>query len=361
MLVRKFLCAVVLLLAALSAQAAPVFSVTFLPDSATVYAINGTGLLAGEAAFAAGQHAALWDGLAGPADLGTLGADSGARAISSNGFVTGLSSLDNGTTHAFLFDGAVMRELGAPNGGDSVGLGVNAQQQVAGYFTDAAGNDRPFLTSGATLRDLGTLGGSYGQAHAINDAGVVVGGADTGQGSGPHAFLYSAGVMHDLGTLGGPASYANAINAQGQVAGSSFIDDNVQHAFLYSDGAMRDLGSLGGEFTEAYALNNLGMVVGYSTRAGDLPGQSFSHAFLYRDGVMSDLNALADAGPGWVITDALAISDSGQIAGRACNDFVGCRAVLLAPVPEPHALALLLAGLVLAGASRVAPRSLVFK
>ncbi|SCY31568.1 probable extracellular repeat, HAF family [Nitrosospira sp. Nl5] len=41
---------------------------------------------------------------------------------------------------------------------------------------------------GVGMTDLGTLGGHFSSAHAINDAGQVVGGSDTAEGS-RHAFM----------------------------------------------------------------------------------------------------------------------------------------------------------------------------
>ena len=64
-------------------------------------------------------------------------------------------------------------------------------------------------------KDLGTLGGRLSEAYGINDAGVVVGAANTQSGE-THAFLWTLGSpMRDLGSLSpstGGNSWANAIN-----------------------------------------------------------------------------------------------------------------------------------------------------
>ena len=39
------------------------------------------------------------------------------------------------------------------------------------------------------------------------------------------------------------------------------------------------------------------------------------HAFLYREGRMQDLNDLIPSGSGWVLEEARAINDRGQIVG----------------------------------------------
>jgi cysteine-rich repeat protein/probable HAF family extracellular repeat protein len=90
----------------------------------------------------------------------------------------------------------------------------------------------PISASAGTysLIDLGTLldGNSYGSA--INDAGQVMGRADT-DGGAFHAFLYSGGVRADL-ALGGTYSYGLAINAAGQVTGQADTAGGASHAFL---------------------------------------------------------------------------------------------------------------------------------
>ena len=363
MLARVF-CAFLLLLTLVSAGAAPSFSVTFLPTNTFAYTINQSGQFAGEADFPPGvRHAALWNSLAAPRDLGTLGASSTAQAISTNGLVAGYSVLASGFIHGFVTTGGALADIGTlPGGANSVGYGVNASATVVGEADDAAGTSHPVAYANGVLRDLGPPGLVYGQAHAINDAGTVAGFGQLAGSDYAHALLFSGGGVRDLGTLGGPASYAFAINDAGQVAGTSFIDDAIEHAFLYSAGVMRDIGSLGGAVTGTRAINNLGMVVGYSTYPDDVPGVSFSKATLYRDGVMLDLNTLVDTQNGlWNFTDAVAINDAQQILVNACTAFGDCRTALLAPVPEPAALVLLLAGLLTIGAGRfAAPRSLLF-
>ena len=78
---------------------------------------------------------------------------------------------------------------------------LNGRGQVVGSMTLADEDPKhihPFLWDGKALLNLGTLGGDFGEADWLNDAGEVVGHADTsfacpgGAGSIGHAFLWKS-------------------------------------------------------------------------------------------------------------------------------------------------------------------------
>src|SRR6266513_229772 len=81
-------------------------------------------------------------------------------------------------------------------------------------------------------------------ALAINKGGKVVGWATTTDQSAAHAVLWEDGTMQDLGTLGGTVGEATAINERGQVAGWSTTATGAVDAFLWDNGSMQDLGPL---------------------------------------------------------------------------------------------------------------------
>jgi len=216
--------------------------------------------------------------------------------------------------------------------------------------------------------DLGTLGGPKSGVNGepsvkvINDAGTVVGTADTSvltpvaAGFNPigkpdffisHAFVWRDGSLKDLGALpGGTYSFAAAINQGGQIAGTS---ENNQidpasgnpefHAVLWQNDKILDLGTLGGSASFAATLNDRGQVIGEALNdvpdplsilgSGDGTTLTQTRAFLWQNGKMNDLGTLG--GPdSW----AMYINDRGQVTGTSyTNDVVGPNA--LSPQSDP--------------------------
>jgi probable HAF family extracellular repeat protein len=300
-------------------------------------AINELGEIAGHMfkEDAGGSHAFLFSGGV-MKDLGTLGgSESYAFGLNNRGQVVGWSYLPGDQVgHAFLYDGATMQDLGSIIGENSAAYGINDRGQITGDFIGTQGEARAYLYSRGELQDLGTVAGWYGVGIAINDRGQIAG--YESRFSSFSGFIYSKGVMQDLGSLGWTYTRGNAINNRGQVTGVSELailpgeGGAPVHAFLYSDGVMSDLGTLGGYYdtSSGEGINDRGQVTGFSS----VPGDIYTHAFLYTDGAMLDLNELLDdSGAGWHLGVGYAINERGQIVGL--GDFNGeTQGVLLTPV-----------------------------
>lgn len=254
--------------------------------------------------------------------------------INDAGAVTG-GSFTGLTTHAFLFDGTTTTDLGAlPEDGcggcmlDSFGRDLNNKGDVVGLAYTLSGAVRAFRYRDATMVSLGTLGGDFSDAQAVNDKGDIVG-VSTLAGGSQRAFVYRNDLMSDLGTLGGSHSAAFGLNEARQIVGCSTVDgDSLQSAFIHQAGTMNGLVSLGGNDSCAYGINRGGLVVGYST----LPDAHDARAVLWAGAGIVDLNTRLDpkvAGQ-WVLTEARAINDKGQIIATGLHKGV-MRAVLLTP------------------------------
>jgi probable HAF family extracellular repeat protein len=218
------------------------------------------------------------------------------------------------------------------------------------------------------MKSLGSLGGNNSDGLGINNAGQVVGTADTSSGGGQHAFRYDgpagSGIMRDLGVLTGfTDSAAYGINSSGQVVGALSSAD-ASHAFIYKgtpgiDGVMTDLNTLpGGTLSEADAINDAGFVVGFSDESADSNLQF--HPVLWRpDGSMADIEAWLDAanpslGDNWDLKDSFitGINSAGQIVGDGIylgsgplnGHQVGYILDASGLLPEPSAAAFLLGG-----------------
>ena len=156
-------------------------------------------------------------------------------------------------------------------------------------------------------------GYSNSSAVAINQSGQIAGTSLT-TGNFYHAVLWQNGTMTDLGTFGQyHNSIATAINAKGEVAGYDIAPDGTERAFLWRNGTLTDLGSLPGRtYNNPNAVNDSGVAVGESGYYGDATS---NHPVMWENGQAIDLNTLLAPNSGWVISSALAITDSGEIYG----------------------------------------------
>jgi probable HAF family extracellular repeat protein len=192
--------------------------------------------------------------------------------------------------------------------------GLNASGQVTGaVYTYTANDFQPYRWSAtAGLQFLtGCCDTRWGSD--INDAGVVVGTAQTSQVIGLRGFVATGATMTPLGILPGADpeldARAIAINDAGWIVGVSITPAYARHAVLWDPSlVIQDLGTLGGTNSIAIDINAAGVVIGTSQIAGD----GATHAFVWSSGTgMQDLNATTGAD----ITDVVEINDAGQIVG----------------------------------------------
>ncbi|MBK8814376.1 MAG: HYR domain-containing protein [Methylococcaceae bacterium] len=302
-------------------------------------------------------------------DLGTLGgAYSKSAAINESGQIAGYShKLGNAALRPFLWQsGAGLQDLNTLGGTQAMAVGINAAGQVVGNsLTSGDIATRGFIWNVGGMTQLSTLGGTRSRATAVNNNGVMTGAASLSGDVADHGAVWPTSLAAspiDLRTLGGLNSQGNDININGQVAGYAENATRLTHATLWSapyTALGQDLGTLGGTYSTAYAVNGIGQVTGVSTLSGDLQYRGFvwqsgqgmvdigsltptstqtagldinnngdivgystttggaaKRAVIRKNGsALSDLNGQILTGTGWVLSEASAINDSGQVVG----------------------------------------------
>jgi len=290
----------------------------------------------------AGQHAFFWHKDAGMKDLGTLaGATvSGAIGVNDSGVVVGYSNVEgqpatNFAAVQWTSKGVITNLGGLPGGSSSAAFQINSAGEAAGDSFLSSGAVNATSWTGTKITNLGSLPKAIFTAGlAINDSGQIVG--ESVLSYGPpfqsRAFRWTGSTMKNLGTLsGGITSIANAVNSSGVVVGQSdgTATGGNWHAVLWSaSNKIQDLGVLpGGTYSIAFGVNDSGVVVGY----GNIFNNA-AHAMVWTaDGGMKDLNYLIPANSGWVLINANAINNVGQITGYGTRNGHN-HAFLLTPV-----------------------------
>jgi len=248
-------------------------------------AINAAGDVAGYAVdpTSGASHATLWRAGNPPIDLGTLNPSSTqalasqALGINDAGVVVGTSEVGNIASPfplrlAFRWtqtSGMVALPM-PPNPRDAQAFAINNAGDIVGYAQTVGGEPRAVLWSGSSFTDLGVLpGGNTSSAAAVNASGVVVGGSASAVGS--HGFLWTATQgMSDLGALGGtfpqgPTSEARGINDAADVVGSGQNVLGANPGYFWRNGTLYTLPPLTSsptEFATARDINNAGKIVG---------------------------------------------------------------------------------------------------
>jgi probable HAF family extracellular repeat protein len=213
-------------------------------------------------------------------DLGTLGGASAmATDINIQGTVVGWSETASGQDHAFRWSArSGMIDLGTLPGHQwSRAVSITSSGQVLGESGPTGGKGTPVVWTSFGTRSVLPIpfaaGGYYREIADMNERGQVVGSANSGSSSFPHAWSWDRmfGFL-DLNTRipGGFENYASRVNNWGQVVGTNNANDafNNYHAYTWSRfRGFRDLGVPAGADLRRTSLNgfggnDLGQVVG---------------------------------------------------------------------------------------------------
>jgi probable HAF family extracellular repeat protein len=235
-----------------------------------------------------------------------------ASAINNKGQVVGWREA-TGQPEAFRYD-LDGRSYLLNTGGASKALAINEAGQAAGRLTG--------LTDQAFVEDKGNLqivsGELNAYAVAMNNVGQILVKEITAAGF--RTLLWQNGVLTDLGNLGGPCTQGQDVNDAGQVVGWAQTAAGEYHAFIWERGVLTDLAPLVGSFSSAIAINNQGLILlKASTQAGE-------NTFLYQNGQVTDLE---NFGSNYAVATDLNIN--GQIVGWLATDNGAIRAFMATP------------------------------
>jgi probable HAF family extracellular repeat protein len=214
------------------------------------------------------------------------------------------------------------------NVGTAVGYGTIYEASGA-----SKGNRAVRWNAAGVATELGHLGTSVSAvtnsaAWAINEAGAAVGFATKfdagGLNDGQRAVRWNAGSTTAIelqvlgtGTNGSTFSKAYTLNENGTAVG--WLDkydgqgsgQGTRAVVWNPAGQVTELGLIAGaSSSKAFGINNLGTAVGLVQA-----GESSSAAYWNANGSAVDLNTLIAPGSGWRLEQALAISDTGWVAG----------------------------------------------
>ncbi len=267
-----------------------------------------------------------------------------ASALNDAGQVAGYFSgqFFGSTNVAFSWSASGGLVLLGSIGGNSVQpLAMNSSGQIVGVAEDNSGYSirRPFTWTASTgIKILGgtSLFDPSGWALAVNGLGQLAGYRSAGLNL--QAYLWATnGVPTALGFLpGDTSSQANGINDPGTVVGQSWGGTNGTRAFLWNAQTGLSLIPVPPAFSNGSktsvnvkSINNAGVAVGNAAA----PGNALPQAWAWAGGAMTNLNDLIPSNSGWVLSDAFAVNNSGQIAGSGYFLGQGQPFLLLPPQP----------------------------
>jgi probable HAF family extracellular repeat protein len=274
-----------------------------------------------------------------------------ANDINSRGRIVGHVDIETfGNSRPAIFTTKDHTELEGL-GGLGMAFGINGKNQIIGTSSASTDGSSPFraiLWEEDEMTDLGGLeDDGAAQAYDINDDGLIVGGATTGDATdvfaaGSHAVIWEDGEITDLGALEeGDFSIALAVNAEGVVVGAAATESEESYAgpsmqaFVWQEGEMQMLTPPEGSTTcLASSINKDGWVLGTCNRANgwNTISGGGSLAVLWVDGEAIVLEDVVPLGEGWTIERGHAVNDKGEIVATAMDpNFVG-HALILTPM-----------------------------
>lgn len=296
-------------------------------------------------------HAFVWRPTSPNATTGTASMlpslipnfSSDAYSVNSSGLVVGHTGDNPLSQHEVPVvwgpDGSIT-QLQLFNGVTSGGLGsgINEDGRITGrnglFITDATSARWNTDGTGSSLGN--PPGAAYSFGWKINAGGAIAGTAD-------RPFVHANGQFTFIPTLpGSTPAVADDINDAGHVVGSSSPTTGPATSFFYDGASVQGLANVPGDLIQvstAQGINNHDQIVGYANPSPNITGAVIWDnpgalpQYLSRLIDPSSPGYVSPSNPGWIVTEAVAINDFGQIAGRGVSTSGGSyKALLLTPV-----------------------------
>jgi probable HAF family extracellular repeat protein len=208
-------------------------------------------------------------------DIGTT--RSTATAINNAGQIVGTQQVGGWDSNGFIYANGALTSLTPPNTTGSVALALNNNGQVAGFVHDQLTPRAVIFENGGVIDLSASMpAAEYAESRAvdINDNGQALITRRTYFDVSERSYFYADGVATDLGQLTDARVYAHALNNAGLVIGTT----GAREGFVWQNGVMYDLNTLvggldGWRIQDALAINENNQIAAYACR-GFSPGSS---------------------------------------------------------------------------------------
>lgn len=290
---------------------APLHTITLLGTAEGSYAValNDAGQVIGHYVDANQQlHAFQWE----ENTLKTVMPNGQVRRINNRGQIAGWR--DSGQSEAFIYeaDGKIVW-LNALDGA-SQALAINDSGQTAGRVT--LGTEKSFIDQNGAMKLIAS--GINGYATAMNNVGDIL--INEVKGDSCRTLLWRHDTLTDLGDLGGTLTIGRDLNDAGQIVGWAQTASGEYHPFLWEEGVMTDLSAYTGNFGAAVAISEAGVIL---LKASTLTSE---FNLLLDNGVVTDLG---NFGSSYAVVNDL--NNHGQIVGWMADAAGVIRAFLATP------------------------------
>lgn len=205
-------------------------------------------------------------------NIGTAG--SSAASINNAGQIVGTQQTPDWQTYGFVYQNGTLTNLTPANAIGSYAGSINNNGQIGGAVrVDSVGNATIFQ-NGTTTDLTGSLPSGFADTGIIdiNDNGQALLGRNYYFDMTSRSYFYANGVATELGLLNNSQVYGHALNNAGLVIGGTDSDQG----FLWQGGVTYDLNTLvsglgGWHIEDAIAINDNNQIAAYACR-GFYPG-----------------------------------------------------------------------------------------